>query len=66
MRGCRSRNDVDGQLRQKRGDTHAETIERQYGVDLGVRGDMHLETLRRMSGERSIEGVLEKLGHQGD
>ena len=62
MRGCRSRNDESGQLRLKRGDTHAATIERQYGVDLGVRGDMRLDTLRRLTGEVSIEGVIERLG----
>ncbi len=62
MRGCRSRNDASGQLRLKRGDTHAETIERQYGVDLGVRGDMRLDTLRQLTGETSVEGVIERLG----
>jgi hypothetical protein len=30
MRGYRSRNE-DGELRQKRGDTHIGTIEKQYG-----------------------------------
>lgn len=43
MRGHRSRNN-DGQLRDKRDDTHIGTIEKQYGLDLGVRGDMHLRT----------------------
>lgn len=62
MRGCRSRNDGSGQLRLKRGDTLAATIEQPYGVDLGVRGDTRLDTLRRLTGEVSIEGVIEKLG----
>lgn len=62
MRGCRSRNEGNGQLRQKRGDTLASTIEAEYGVDLGVRGDTHLDTLRRMAGAVSVEGVIEKLG----
>lgn len=62
MRGCRSRNDGSGQLGLKRGDTLAATIEQQYGVDLGVRGDKRLDTLRRLSGEVSIEGVIERLG----
>ena len=62
MRGCRARNEGSGQLRLKRGDTHAATIEHQYGVDLGVRGDMRLDTLRRLTGEISIEGVIERLG----
>lgn len=64
MRGCRSRNEGDGQLRQKRGDTLASTIEQQYDVDLGVRGDTHLSTLRTLSGEMSVEGVIEKLGRK--
>ncbi len=62
MRGCRARNDGSGQLRLKRGDTLAATIEQQYGVDLGVRGDTRLDTLRRLTGEVSIEGVIERLG----
>jgi hypothetical protein len=62
MRGCRSRNDGSGQLRLKRGDTLAATIEQQYGVDLGVRGDTRLDTLRRLTGEGSIVGVIERLG----
>ena len=38
MRGDRSRNE-DGELRQKRGDTHIGTIEKQYGRDFDVRSD---------------------------
>ena len=41
MRGIRSRT-KHGPLREKRDDTHISTIEKQYGVDLGVRSDMHL------------------------
>ena len=62
MLGCRSRNDGSGQLRLKRGDTLAATIEQQYGVDLGVRGDTRVDTLRRLTGKVSIEGVIERLG----
>ena len=61
MRGCRARNDVSGQLRLKRGDTHAASIEQQYGVDLGVRGVTHLKTLRQITGETSIEAVIQTL-----
>ena len=43
MRGARSRND-DGELRQKRNDTHIGTIEKNYSIDLNVRSDMHLGT----------------------
>jgi hypothetical protein len=57
MRGDRSRNE-DGQLREKRGDTHVETIEKQYGVDLGVRGDMHLDTLLEQKGVDSLNDLI--------
>ena len=42
MRGIRSRT-MRGPLREKRGDTHISTIEKQYGIDLGARSDMHLD-----------------------
>lgn len=61
MTGRRARNDGDGQLRQKRGDTHAGTIEKDYGVDLGVRSDARLDTLRQRTGETSVEGVISAL-----
>lgn len=57
MRGNRSRN-ADGELRRKRGDTHIETIENTYGVDLGVRGDMHLNTLLEREGVESLDELL--------
>lgn len=59
MRGPRSRND-DGQLRQKRGDTHVGTIEKQYGVDLGARSDAHLDTILKREGVDSLNDLLEK------
>jgi hypothetical protein len=59
MTGERSRNE-NGQLRQKRGDTHAETIEQQYGVDLGVRGDKHLRTILRDESLTSLDELLNK------
>ena len=40
MKGCRSRNQ-SGLLRDKRDDTHIGTIEKQYGIDFGVRSDMY-------------------------
>ena len=61
MRGCRSRNDGNGQLRQKRGDTLAGTLEQQYGVELDVRADMRLDTMRAITGETSLEGVIRQL-----
>ena len=57
MKGIRSRNN-DGELRQKRGDTHIETIEKQYGIDLGVRGDMHLSTLLEQKQVESLNDLL--------
>lgn len=43
MRGERSRN-IDSLLRQKLSDTHIGTVEKKYGIELGVRNDMHLGT----------------------
>ena len=59
MKGERSRND-DGQLRQKRGDTHAGTIEEMYNVDLAVRRDKHLENVLREGGFDSLNDLLER------
>lgn len=61
MKGPRSRNE-NGELRQKRGDTHVVTIEKQYGVNFGVRNDMKLETLRERLGATSIEDLIDKGG----
>ena len=48
--GTRSRTNGNGNgngavPRRKRSDTHVGTIERQSGLDFGVRSDMHLATL---------------------
>jgi len=53
MRGDRSRNE-NGQLRDKRDDTHMGTIEKQYDIDLNVRSDMHLGTYL---GEHNIKSL---------
>ncbi|HBG03993.1 MAG: hypothetical protein A2075_18500 [Geobacteraceae bacterium GWC2_58_44] len=58
MRGNRSRNE-EGPLRQKRGDTHVGTIEKQYDRDFGVRGDMHLDTLLQREGVESLHQLIE-------
>ena len=50
MRGIRSRNKTNGQLRQKRGDTHLSTLEDKYGEISDRRGDTHLSTLRELRG----------------
>jgi hypothetical protein len=57
MRGERSRN-LDGELRQKRSDTHIETIEKIYGVDFGVRSDMHLGTLLEEKNVESLNDLI--------
>ena len=57
MRGYRSRND-DGELRDKRDDTHMGTIEQQYNRDFGVRSDMELGTFLEQSGFKSLHELL--------
>lgn len=57
MKGNRSRNQ-DGQLRDKRDDTHMGTIERQYGRDFNVRSDMHLGTYLKQTGQASLNDLL--------
>lgn len=49
MRGIRSRNQ-DGQLRDKRDDTHIGTIEKKYDRDFGVRSDKQLGNFLREKG----------------
>ena len=57
MKGIRSRNE-SGPLRAKRGATLVGTIEKQYGVDLGVRSDMRLDTLKERTGMTSLNDIL--------
>jgi hypothetical protein len=64
MHTDRTRDD-DGELRQKRGDTLVGNIEREYGVDFGVRSDMRLDTLRDQTGLTSIEDLLRHARRQG-
>jgi len=59
MKGYRTR-DEDGELRQKRSDTHARTIEEKYDVDFKVRDDMHLGTLLERAGVDSLDELLRK------
>lgn len=58
MKGPRSRN-TDGQLRQKRGDTHISTIENQYGIDLHVRDDMKLSTYLKQHNIESLNDLIQ-------
>lgn len=57
MKGYRTRNE-NGQLREKRGDTHISTIEKQYDIDLGVRDDMHLDTYLKKNGIQSLNDLV--------
>ena len=57
MKGCRSRND-DGQLRDKRDDTHMGTIEKRYHKDFGVRDDMHLGSFLKGKGINSLNDLI--------
>lgn len=57
MPGYRTRND-DGQLRDKRDDTHMGTIEKQYGRDFDVRADMHLGTYLELHDINSLNDLL--------
>jgi len=57
MRGERSRN-LNGELRQKRGDTHVKTIEEIYGIDFKVRDDMHLDTLLEKENIKSLNDLI--------
>jgi hypothetical protein len=44
--------DLDGEIRQKRGDTLVGTLRKTYGPEFasGVRSDMRLDTLRKRTG----------------
>lgn len=59
MHGQRSRNS-NGELRQKRSDTRADTIEQLYHVDLGVRGDKQLGNVLRDEGVASLNDLINK------
>ncbi|KNY24778.1 hypothetical protein [Pseudobacteroides cellulosolvens] len=59
MKGYRSRNQ-NGELRQKRGDTHVSTIEKKYNKDFDVRSDMHLQTLLEKENVSSLDQLLRK------
>lgn len=64
MRGYRSRNE-DGELRQKRGDTHVGTIEKQYKRDFGIRSDTHLNTLLEREGLASLNDLINSSNRKG-
>lgn len=49
-----------GQFTAKRFDTKISTIEKQYGVDLGVRGDTKLGNYLKDKGYPSLSKMLRK------
>jgi hypothetical protein len=57
MRGIRARN-KGSELRDKRDDTRAVTIEEQCNRDFGVRGDMHLDRLLEKFGKASFNDLI--------
>ncbi len=57
MKGYRSRNQ-DGELRDKRDDTHMGTIEEKYDIDLNVRSDMHLGTYLKEHKIKSLNDLI--------
>ena len=52
--------DLDGEIRQKRGDTLVRTLRETYGPDFapGVRSDAKLDTLRQRAGGASLSKLL--------
>lgn len=50
-------------IRKKRADTLVKTIERKYGVDLGVRSDAQLHTALKKRGVPSLSKLL-KITHK--
>jgi hypothetical protein len=53
--------DLDGEIRQKRGDTLVGTLRKTYGPDFapGVRSDTRLDTLRERT-SKSLSEMLKK------
>lgn len=59
--GIRSRTNGNGAIRRrKRSDTHVGTIERQIGLDFGVRSDMHLATLLERRNSRWLAEMFDQ------
>ena len=54
--------DLDGEIRQKRGDTLVGTLRKTYGEEFaqGVRSDTRLDTLRERSGGESLSKILKE------
>jgi hypothetical protein len=54
--------DLDGEIRQKNGNTRIDTLRQTYGDDFAKehRGDMKLDTLLESSGVRSLSEYLKR------
>ncbi|MBU4480435.1 hypothetical protein KKG48_03275 [Patescibacteria group bacterium] len=50
----------EGKFIVKRADTKVSTIEKKYGIDLGVRSDMKLGNYLKKKGYGSLSGMLSK------
>jgi len=52
--------DLDGEIRQKRGDTLVGTLRKTYGSEFapGVRADARLDTLRKRTDGASLSKIL--------
>lgn len=54
--------DQNGEIRQKRSDTHVESLRKTYGDDFakGYRSDAHLGTVLKREGVESLDQLLRK------
>lgn len=54
--------DLDGEIRQKRGDTLVGTLRKTYGPEFapGVRSDTRLDTLRERANGESLTKILKQ------
>jgi len=54
--------DLDGEIRQKRGDTLVRTLRQTYGPEFapGVRGDTRLDTLRERADGASLTDIVKR------
>jgi len=54
--------DLNGEIRQKRGDTLVKTLRETYGPDFaaGVRADTRLDTLRERAGGASLTDLVKE------
>jgi hypothetical protein len=58
--------DLDGEIRQKRGDTLVKTLRKTYGPEFApeIRGDARLDTLRKRADGESLTKILKTAKHK--